>query len=392
MQNDIIIGLMSGTSVDGIDASLVSFNSENKLSLIDTLSVPFEPAVKTQVNELALSGATLEKSDYAELDQLLARNYASACEQLLQQSGYKKEQITAIANHGQTIRHEPNASPAYSLQIGDAQLIADLTGITTIADFRQADINAGGQGAPLMPAFHQSVFAEGSFSERTGGNGNFVVNIGGVANITSLGDTIVGFDTGPGNTLLDQWIYHSLGKDFDDNGAWAKSGSIQKTLLVKLLQDPYFSQPYPKSTGTDYFNLEWLRSNVGSLDECNGADLQATLLALTIETIALAVEQLAEKQNAQSKALYLCGGGAHNGALFEGLQHRLPELSIQTTDKIGIASDWVESIGFAWLGYCQLHQIASNLPSVTGASKKLVLGERYLPRPTSNSRSSPKSS
>lgn len=372
MTRAIIIGLMSGTSVDGIDASLVSFSSENQLELIDTLSLPFEQELKTQVNELALSQKTLDKSDYANLDRLLAHQYANACEQLILQSGYKKEHITAIANHGQTIRHEPNSTPAYSLQIGDAQLISDLTGLTTIADFRQADIRNGGQGAPLMPAFHQSVFADRG--------GRFIVNIGGVANITALGEPVIGFDTGPGNTLLDQWISRSLGKRFDENGEWAKSGNVKKAHLEQLLQDPYFSLPFPKSTGTDYFNLDWLSNILGNLEELNSADLQATLLALTIETIALSVESLPNKKKNELNKLYLCGGGAHNGALFEGLQHRLPKNSIQTTDSIGIAADWVESIGFAWLGYCHLNKIPSNMPSVTGATRKLVLGKRYQPK------------
>ena len=358
---------MSGTSVDGIDAALVEFDSVNSLNVIETEFTPYSDNLKLKINKLALSNKRLNKSDYLELDNELAESYANASLSLLKKASHTEKQVSAIANHGQTIRHEPNADEPYSLQLGNGQLIADRTGIKTISNFRQKDISLGGQGAPLMPAFHQSIFKQGDENV-------IILNIGGIANITDLRDEVVGFDTGPGNTLIDQWIKKSMGLAFDKNGNWAKSGTVQKDLLSLCLQDSYFKQPFPKSTGPDFFNLKWFENTIGNLQNYAPKDLQATLLEMTVESIALAIDDI----KMQEGDIYICGGGAHNTEMLNRLQLRLKQFNISTTDELGIPVDWVESVGFAWLGYCYLHNIPSNLPKVTGASEYAVLGESHL--------------
>ena len=370
MPGELIIGLMSGTSVDGIDAALVDFNSESQLRVVDTLFTPYEYVLQQQINQLAQQNNTPKPSEYAELHIELANLYAKASLDLISKSGVAKNSISAIANHGQTIAHEPNASSPFSLQIGDSQLIANLTELTTISQFRQADIIAGGQGAPLMPAFHQSLL---SSNEQSGNL--FVLNLGGIANITSISDKIVGFDTGPANTLLNQWVQYCKNKSYDENGSWAKSGENIPAVLNKLISDPFFKKPYPKSTGPDYFNLDWLRSSIDDLEQYPKHDIQATLLELSVETIAKGFAQI----KSDNGVIYPCGGGIHNLRFMSRLKERLDNYNFKPIDTVGVPSDWVEAAGFAWLGYCHLHDIPSNLPSVTGASKKIVLGEQFYP-------------
>lgn len=369
---ELIIGLMSGTSVDGIDATLVEFQSRYELSVLDTLFVPFNDSLKNRINTLAQSKSDLDRAEVSSIDKELATHYAIASQRLIKQSNKKSSEITAIANHGQTVRHEPGASPPYSVQLGCTQKIADLTGISTIGQFRQADLAAGGQGAPLMPAFHLDFFG------REDPNA-LILNIGGIANLTQLSRVsqkgeAVGFDTGPGNTLLDQWINKCSGKSYDHNGSWAASGTVIDALLESLLKEPYFAAAFPKSTGPDYFNLAWVEQYAQKLDYCD-KDIQASLLQLTIATISSAVDQLGSDHS----NLYVCGGGVRNSSLMSGLQEALPMLTVQSTDVLGIPADWVESVGFAWLGYCYLHGIPSNLPSVTGASNAVILGESCQP-------------
>lgn len=369
---ELIIGLMSGTSVDGIDASLVDFRSRRQLKVLNTLFVPFNDELKSRINALAQSKSGLDLSEVNLIDAELATHYAHASQQLIKQSGKVSSDITAIANHGQTVRHEPGATPPYSVQLGRTQKIADLTGITAIGQFRQADLALGGQGAPLMPAFHLDILAQEDPNA-------LILNIGGIANLTRLSNAAdkpeaLGFDTGPGNTLLDQWINKCHGKSYDDDGKWAASGTVIDALLNELLKDPYFCAAFPKSTGPDHFNLSWLAQLAGNLDYSE-QDIQATLLQLTIETISNAVNQLGSTHS----NLYVCGGGAHNACMMSALAEALPNLSVQAIDVLGIPADWVESVGFAWLGYCHLHGFPSNLPSVTGASHAVVLGESYQP-------------
>ncbi|RBP52630.1 anhydro-N-acetylmuramic acid kinase [Arenicella xantha] len=363
------IGLMSGTSMDGIDAALVAFESSTRLSVIDTEFTPFPDHLRSAIAEAARPNSSLLNIQDSPLHTELAQHYSNAALSLLDKSQFSRSKIRAIANHGQTVRHEPNATPPFSLQLGDGQIIANRTKVTTITQFRQADLAAGGQGAPLMPAFHNAIFCDGSSTNK------FVLNLGGIANISRLGDNPIGFDTGPSNCLLDQWIEHHLGKRFDLNGQWANTGSVLEPVLEKLMHDPYLQQANPKSTGTDYYNLEWLAQQISDLETFAAQDIQATLLAFTVETIALALQQL----NAAQGSLYVCGGGAQNQALMLKLRAKLANFEVATTDKIGVPSDWVEAVGFAWLGYCFMQQIPSNLPSVTGASAAVVLGERFEP-------------
>lgn len=364
---ELFIGLMSGTSVDGIDAVIVGFESESKLSVIETLFTPFPDEIRSKINKAALNNSLLQQNKDSQLHFELSQYYSKASLEIIDKAGLQAGNISAIANHGQTVKHEPNANPPYSLQLGCGQLLANNTGIKVITQFRQADLANGGQGAPLMPAFHKAIFSQTDTC--------FILNLGGIANITQLNHRVVGFDTGPSNTLLDQWINKHQGHHFDNNGEWGASGNIIPEVLSRLLQDTYLHQPYPKSTGTDYFNLDWLNNSVTDLEQHNIEDIQATLLAFTVKSIALALEQL----NANSGDIFVCGGGAKNLALMSSLQQSLAKFNVRLTDDLGIPCDWVEAIGFAWLGYCFEHNISSNLPSVTGASQAVVLGQQFIP-------------
>jgi len=365
---ELYIGLMSGTSIDGIDAALVAFSSTNSLRVVETLFTKFEKATRDEINRAAQNNLELFCNEDSPLHQSLAPLYASACNTLLDKAKLPASKISGIANHGQTVKHEPHAMPPYSLQLGDGQVLANLTGIKTITQFRQADLAVGGQGAPLMPAFHNAIFIKHPNS--------IIVNIGGIANISYLSEPVVGFDTGPGNALLDQWVEKQLGLAYDKNGDWAKQGRVNTNLLDALLADPYFSATYPKSTGTDYFNLDWLISKLPSLASMVPEDVQATLVQLTIDSIANAIIQMGETRG----RVFVCGGGANNPLIMQGLRDELENFEIQTTNALGVPADWVEAVGFAWLGYCRCNNINSNLPSVTGAKSEVVLGEIYLPQ------------
>lgn len=374
MPGELFIGMMSGTSVDGIDAALVEISSKHSLRVVATEYTPFPSALRGEINHAALNNTELFKNEDSPLHETLASHYADAAISLIDKAGISAVDVTAIANHGQTVRHEPNHTPPFSLQLGDGQRIAEQTNIATISQFRQADLAAGGQGAPLMPAFHDAMFGQTD-------NG-YVLNLGGIANITCLGAEVIGFDTGPSNCLMDNWIERNLGKRYDDGGEWAQSGEVLPDVLALLLQDPYLQQAAPKSTGTDYYNLSWLEERVTNLDDYRPVDIQATLLAFTVQSIALALSQ----QGASGGQLYACGGGAQNSYLMESLRQELAGFVVAKTDELGVPSDWVEAAGFAWLGYCYLHQLPSNLPSVTGAAEHLVLGELYSPTTSAASR------
>ena len=381
MANDVteklIIGMMSGTSADGIDAVLAHFESPTQIKVIDKLFTEFPAALRDQINQTAFEQTITQCSD-SELHDQLANNYAEACLALIEKNGISKSEIHAVANHGQTVRHEPSANPPFSLQLGNPQIIADLTGLLTVANFRQADIAAGGQGAPLMPAFHSAIFGENKENESP----RFLLNIGGIANLTYLGEPVIGFDTGPGNTLLDQWIYQHQGVTYDCDGDWAASGTSNPLLLEALIRDPYFNKPFPKSTGPDYFNLTWLHKHLEDLEildnKLPAQDVQATLLELTVLSIANELKQLGNLGG----EIFVCGGGAHNKLLISRLKEMLGPYHIYPSDNLGIPADWVEAAGFAWLGYCRLLELVNNLPSVTGASESLVLGEVFFPNTT----------
>jgi anhydro-N-acetylmuramic acid kinase len=360
--SELFIGLMSGTSLDGVDAVILERASEQVL----IRHTGFEP-YPSELRDILLAlqhPAQDELHQTALVSNQLARLYAKAVNQVLVSSGIAPQQITAIGCHGQTIRHRPEAG--YTLQIGNAALLAELTGITVVSDFRSRDIAAGGQGAPLVPAFHQAVFGA------TGLN-RVILNIGGIANITVLPGTgpVTGFDTGPGNLLMDAWATKHLGKRYDGNGDWAASGTVIESLLQSCLDEPFFDLPPPKSTGRDLFNLVWLASKI--TDRMTPADVQRTLLELTTVSIADAILKHCDEVD----EVYVCGGGAHNAALLNGLRGKLPHASIRLTDTLGISADWVEAAAFGWLASQALHRAPGNLPEVTGAKGERILGAVY---------------
>lgn len=362
MNRRYFIGLMSGTSADGIDAVLVSTEGvSNRLVGAHHRAMP--PSLRDQIIAFRQSGDN-ELHRMAILDQLLAEEYASAVKQLLADSSVDAVAVTAIGNHGQTIRHQPNGMARYTCQIGDPNRLAELTGITVVADFRRRDMAAGGQGAPLVPAFHRSRLAEATVPTA-------VVNIGGIANVTviSADGGVTGWDTGPGNTLMDAWINRHQRKPYDEGGKWAAEGQVIKGLLETLLADNYFSKPNPKSTGPEYFDLDWLAGALTGQEP--PGDVQRTLAELTVESIARAVE-------AQDyEVVRICGGGARNELLMGRLSARLGPGVVTSTAAIDVDPEWVEAWAFAWLAEQTLAGQPGNIASVTGAAGERVLGAIY---------------
>jgi anhydro-N-acetylmuramic acid kinase len=356
------VGIMSGTSLDGIDAALVGF-LDGQLQLLGTHYQAYEQSLKNAL--LALHYPANNELHQAQLiGNELARHYAAATAALLQSFNMTPGQVRAIGCHGQTIRHRPEQG--YSLQLGNAALLAELTGIPVVSDFRSRDIAAGGQGAPLVPAFHDKMLRD-SFIHRV------IVNIGGISNLTDLppGCPTTGFDCGPGNLLMDAWCMQHLNKPYDAGGAWAATGRPLPALLEVMLGDPFFALLPPKSSGRDLFNMAWLQDKLQGTERAE--DVQATLLELTSRSIAQAVRQ----HCAGAQEIYLCGGGAHNQALRESLTALLPDSKVQSTHALGVDSDFLEAIAFAWLAQQTLQGQAANLPLVTGARHQCVLGAIY---------------
>jgi anhydro-N-acetylmuramic acid kinase len=366
--DSIFIGLMSGTSVDGIDAVAVSFDEENNQPKIHaTHSHPISEKIKSQIIELNTPSEN-ELHKAMVLDQILGELFAEATLKLLEKAKLKPENIEAIGSHGQTIRHQIKEPPFYTLQIGNANIIAERTGITTVSDFRTRDMVLGGQGAPLVPAFHEAIFK----SDKN----RIIINIGGMANLTLLwgnNKPTQGFDTGPGNVLMDMWIKKCLNKDYDENGNWAKTGTSNQPLLTQLLDEHFLKQKPPKSTGRDLFNNSWLNEKLKTVHDSE-ENIQATLLAFTYESIAKAIEAWGPR----SGEIYVCGGGASNEFLMSELLKRLTNFNIKSAESLGIDPNWVEACAFAWLAKQTLEGKAGNLPSVTGANKSLILGGIYL--------------
>ena len=365
---DIYIGLMSGTSMDGIDAVLVSF-AEDSVSIAATHEKTYPDTLRRALLNAVRTPVDQPIENLGSIDRQIGECFRDATLELLDKSGVAAADVRAVGSHGQTVRHQPDAVAPYSLQIGNPATIASGTGITTVADFRSADIAAGGQGAPLVPPFHEWLFG-GTTDKRV------ILNIGGISNITILGADeapVVGFDTGPGNTLLDRWIQRHRGTAFDRNGDWAASGSCIDELLETLLSFPYFGLGPPKSTGLEDFNLEWLLQH--NVDACDPADVQATLAELTARSIANDIRRFAPA----TETLYVCGGGAHNKDLSRRLARNLPDIDMATTAAVGLHPDWVEAVAFAWLAMRTMNKQTGNLPSVTGASHKVVLGTIHSP-------------
>lgn len=360
-QDQLYIGLMSGTSMDGVDAVLARLDKEP--GVVGHYSLPYPKDLLTSLRRAA-SGNALSACDWLQLDQNVGEHFALAASRLIAKQDVELNNIAAIGSHGQTIWHEPHSS---SMQIGNANLIAAQTGITTVADFRRMDMAYGGQGAPLVPAFHGALFS--APSER-----RVILNLGGIANITVLnpGDSISGYDTGPANCLLDTHYRHCFDKAYDENGDWAASGSVQQTLLENMLSEPYFEQAAPKSTGPEHFSWGWVTHYLNQ-QPCEGADLQATLTALTAETVAKEIK----KQ--QAERAIVCGGGVYNRQLMQGIQDALPNTVVETTAAHGIDPQHIEAMAFAWLAKQRLAQEPGNLPSVTGARQHCPLGAVYQP-------------
>ena len=357
------IGVMSGTSLDGLDIALIE--QDSALSLIATHYIPMPATLRAELLSLCASGPD-EIARSAIAQQSWVTLAAQGIHALLTRQNLTPHDIRAIGSHGQTIRHEP--ARGFTVQIGNPALLAELTGITVVSDFRSRDVAAGGQGAPLVPAFHEALFGE-----RAGNRA--VLNVGGFSNLSLIetGKPVSGFDCGPGNVLLDAWIDHQRGEPFDRDGQWAASGKVQPPLLDTLLSDAFFATKGPKSTGREVFNLDWLQHHLGELPAFLPEDVQATLLELTALTI---VESLQSAQH-QTDTLLVCGGGAHNGTLMNRLAALLPSTQVSSTATYGVDPDWVEAMAFAWLAHCCLEGIAANRPSVTGARGLRVLGAIY---------------
>lgn len=363
----IYLGLMSGTSVDAIDAVLARF--EPSFELIARHSTPIPPSLKQRILTLAGEGKH-SIDDLGALDRRLGELFAETANELIKLSGVPRGKISAIGSHGQTIRHRPDIG--FTLQIGDPSCISELTGITTIADFRRRDVAAGGQGAPLVPAFHQWLFHSDE-------EDRVIVNIGGMANITCLcadrDKPVTGFDTGPGNALLDEWIHCNLGKSYDSEGLWAGSGNVVDTLLTSMLNERYFDKAAPKSTGRELFNRGWVETHLSHLPQVpDPEDIQATLAELTARTIALEIQRLP----LNTPRLFICGGGAHNRDLIARIGRILPDSNLTSTAELNLDPDWVEASAFAWLAWRAKRKQSGNLPAVTGAKGERVLGAIYL--------------
>ncbi len=364
--NGQYIGIMSGTSVDAVDAALVEINHD-KCRLIDTATVHYDSVLRQSLLQLN-SNPSVTLSQLIELEQQVAKTFAEAALVLLAQSATDARHICAVGSHGQTIYHQPKRlpgnAPGGTLQIGDPNTIARLTGIDVIADFRRADMAHGGQGAPLTPAFHQYALGQGI--------PKVILNLGGIANISVLDDNVIGFDTGPANTLMDAWSQLNLNQSYDKNGEWARTGKVHQSLLNAMLADNFFQRLPPKSTGPDYFNIAWLHKlwDVSSLP---AADVQATLLELTAKSVVLAVKKYAP----ETTGLYVCGGGAHNEFLMARLSDHLAPVYVGFTAELGTDGDACEAMAFAWLAYRYKSGLTGNLPQVTGADGYAILGGMY---------------
>lgn len=364
------IGLMSGTSLDGVDGVLVEMGEqEGQMQQLAASYVPFSSDIRASLFALQFSGFDeIHRVSQAANQMVLV--YAECVLHLLKNTGLSPEKITAIGVHGQTVRHRPEFG--YTIQINNPALLAELTSIDVIADFRSRDIAAGGQGAPLVPAYHRSAFGKANETR-------VVANIGGISNISILRSdgATRGFDTGPGNVLMDAWIMEHKSQAFDTNGDWARHGKINYALLDHLKDDAYFHKLPPKSTGRDLFHAEWLSNKLNVFPDAAPVDVQATLCAFTAETLSEAIHAYA----IDVRHVYICGGGAYNKTLIEliqtGLNIQDKTISVESTDALGVSPNHVEALAFAWLAYRHTERMAGNLPEVTGAAGDRVLGALY---------------
>lgn len=358
----VFIGLMSGTSADGMDAALVEFGLDGSIQLIDALCHSYSDAFRAELKKLAVA-EFIAVDSLMTCERTLAIIAADACNQLLKRNALEPSAISAIGSHGHTVRHKPQPD-GYSWQINDPSYIAEKTGIACIADFRRRDIAAGGHGAPLVPAFHQFCL-----QQRGSESCAMILNIGGIANLTVMGEPLLGFDTGPGNALMDEWCQRHWQQAYDHDGQIARHGTLQEELLNRWLQHPYFQLQPPKSTGRELFNLNALDIPA----DVNAGDILATLTELTVQSIAQAIDQVGHATG----ALYVCGGGIDNAFLLQRLQLRLPRHDIKSSTMLGINPHWMEAIAFAWLAKQRIDCADSNTSSVTGAQGARILGGWY---------------
>jgi len=365
---ELYIGLMSGTSIDSVDAIIADIGT-NKITSIaqKNFDIPKELRIKT----LELILQSNNPSDFLSLDNDFVDLFSESVLKLLNESKISFEEIKAIGSHGQTVLHQPNRNNPFSLQLGDPKLIAKKTQIRTVGCFRQRDIENGGQGAPLSPLFHEAFF---NSDKKTKG----ILNLGGIANISIIGDLkghIIGYDSGPGNCLMDSWIRKNKNKDFDNEGAWAKKGTVNNLLLQNLLKDPFFSEPAPKSTGPDYFNLDWLEKKLNSSGvSVSEEDIQATLLELTFLTVS---ESFSENLK-ENDPVYICGGGLKNKFLIEKIK-KSRKGKVSDTGELKINPDYLEAIGFAWLAKQRISKKSFDLSRITGSQEMIMLGEVFNP-------------
>ncbi|QIK80893.1 anhydro-N-acetylmuramic acid kinase [Lysobacter sp. HDW10] len=364
----LYIGLISGTSADGIDAALVRFGADESVSMVASHAHPWPEALRTRLIALGQGGPLNSLEEYGTLDIQVGEQFADAALTLLRGANVDIKDVRAIGSHGQTIRHRPYGAAGdgkfpFTLQIGDGNLVAERTGITTVSDFRRRDVAAGGHGAPLLPALHQALLHSAT-------ENRVVLNLGGIANITLLPakGEVRGFDTGPANALMDAWCSQHTGVAFDAGGKWGATGEINEALLARLLSDPWFKAPPPKSSGREQFHLEWVKSHLQ--DDLRPEDVQATLLALTVQTVADAIAAT----QPDTARLLVCGGGVHNASLMSALQKTMDKTKVESTAAHGLDPDQVEAMGFAWLARQTLLGLPGNLPSVSGAKGYRVLG------------------
>lgn len=366
----LYIGLMSGTSVDAIDAALVRFDDRDgrlHAECLHALAQPWEDGLRQRLLTLGQGVDVTSIDELGELDHEVGAAFAATANRLITEANIDRARINAIGSHGQTLRHRPYSKSPFTLQIGDPNLVAEHTGITTIGDIRRRDMAAGGHGAPLLPALHAALLHDA-------GEDRAVLNLGGIANVTLLpasGDGVRGWDTGPANALMDIWCERHTGERYDRDGAMAASGQVDPLLLDRLLDDPWFATPPPKSTGREHFHMRWLEARLRGGE--SPADVQATLAELSTRTVADALNSTLPKV----RRVLVCGGGAHNPVLMAKLAQHLPQAMVESIARHGIDPDHVEAIGFAWLARQTMLGLPGNLPSVTGARGPRVLGAIY---------------
>ena len=367
MVDNIFIGLMTGTSADSLDCAAINF-LDDEMCILGLKNYDIPNKLKDQIKENTQADE-LDSIKIKELDVSLGIFFSNSIKDFLKSLSLDNEQITAVGSHGQTIKHEPQSINPFSLQVGDPQIVSNILGIQTIGKFRDDDIASGGQGAPLSPIFHKEVFFN-SLEER------IIANIGGITNISIISNQeLIGFDTGPGNCLLDAWHKENLGGDYDKDGTWAKSGKVNNYLLEVLMNDGYFKSNYPKSTGPDYFNLRWLRRYLEEVNqEITANDVQATLAELTALSLANSLNDIDHK----SEYVYFCGGGIHNLDLQERIKKNIEQICV-TTSNLGVDPDYLEAICFAWLAKQRIDGIKFNMKEITGSNEEVYLGKVFDP-------------